>query len=131
MKINGQLSISYRQDCVSITLVDEASRVEFVDAEISYEEFARGLGSLQARPLTVCEVRGLELVGKKRIWERRSIICPLDTFDKQALAAWLEENAQEEGWILNTYLGSRDSISRSAEGGTRINYSMTRYVEVA
>lgn len=130
MKIKGTLSISYRQDAIGIRIHDEASRIEFVDAEISHEEFARALGSLQHRPFIGCEVRGLSNVGKRRITERRSIECPLKNYERTVLEGWLLENAQESGWIVNAYLGAQGSIDRS-NGKVHLNYSVTKFVEEA
>lgn len=128
MKIKGSLSISYRQDTIAIRIHDEVSHVEFVDAEISHEEFARALGALRHRPFTQCEVRGLANIGKKRVIEHRSIECPLDCYDRAALEGWLLENAQEAGWTVNAYLGSRGSVNRR-DGKTLLKYSVTKFVE--
>lgn len=129
MKIQATLSLSFpSQGGVSIRLRDNASRIEFVDAEISHEEFSRALSSLQERPLIECEVRGLQYVGKKSITERRSIECPLKSYDRDVLSTWLKENAQEGGWLVSTYLGSQSSINHK-DGKTILNYSVTKYVE--
>jgi len=129
MKIKATLSIAYRQDCISIRIHDEASRIEFLDAEISHHEFSRGLSSLQGRPFIECEVRGLQWIGKKCVTEKRSIECPLTTYDREKLSEWLRANAQEEGWLVSAHLGSQGSID-SRDGKTILNYSVTKYVEV-
>lgn len=130
MNIKGTFSVSYRHDCISIRVHDQASGIEFVDAVISHEEFARALGSLQYRPFIECEVLGLEYVGKKRVTEQRSIVCPLNSYKREELSAWLAENADEDGWLVSTYLGSKGSVSRD-NGITTLNYSVTKYVEEA
>jgi hypothetical protein len=131
MKIQATLSIAFPSGGgVNIRLRDIASRIEFVDVEISHAEFSQALSALQERPLIECELRGLEYVGKKRITEARSVECPIDAHDRDVLRGWLKMNCQENGWILNDYLGSQISIERR-DGKTVLNYSVTKYVEAA
>jgi len=129
MKLNLKLSISRPSDGgISIRIEDELSRIEFIDASISLEEFAEAITGLSSRPMTA-EVRGLEFVGRKRATEARSIVCPLDTYDKKVLEQWLKDSAQEEGWMVNTYLGSQSSVRRWQDGQIVLNYSVTKYVD--
>lgn len=131
MKIQATLSMAFRGgDGVNIRIRDNTSRIEFVDVLIGHAEFSRALSALQERPLIECEVRGLQYVGKQSVTERRSIECPLDTYDREEMSSWLKENAQEDGWILSAYLGSQSSIDRKS-GKTILNYSVTKYVEAA
>lgn len=129
MKLKATFSLSYRDDGISIRFNDESSRFEFVDALITHAEFARALGSLQYRPLIECEVRGLNNLGKKRVTEQRRILCPEKTYDKEKLSAWLMENAKEEGWVVNPYLGSQGSVNYFSEDGVELFYSVSKYVE--
>ena len=129
MKIKATLSISNPSGGgVSIRLRDEASRIEFFDGLISHEEFSRSLGHLSSRLFDSVEVRGMQYVGKTCITEPRTILCPLNTYDRKVLSAWLKENAQEDGWLLSTYLGSQSSITRQ-ENGSLLKYSVTKYVD--
>jgi len=130
MKINGTLSISFPSDgSVNIRIRDDASSIVFVDMCVSHEEFSRALSTLAERPVISCDVRGLEYVGKQCITERRSIVCPLATGNRGELSEWLKENAKEEGWTVNPYLGSQRSVDRD-QGVTTLNYSVTKYVEI-
>lgn len=128
MKIKAYLGISYRDDCVSIRFDCKESGIEFVDAEISYEEFARALGSLAHRPLEVCEVRGLEYIGKTKVREARLAVYPFEYHSREKMEKWLEENRQEEGWIVNSYLGSQRSIGH-VDGETVLHYQVFKYVD--
>jgi hypothetical protein len=74
------------------------------------------------------EVRGLDVVGKKKVVESRSALCPLNSYDKSTLQAWLLDNCQEEGWTIDPYLGSQSSLSYHTEGVT-LNYRVYKYVE--
>jgi hypothetical protein len=75
------------------------------------------------------EVRRLDVVGKKKISERRSVICPISTYDKEILKVWLIENCKEDGWELDAYLGSQNSVGY-VKDGTKLNYSVFRYEQV-
>jgi hypothetical protein len=100
-----------------------------VEFEMKLADFAAALTGLAFVPGDM-RVAGLAVVGKQRVSERRSIECPLDTYDKKELSQWLVENAQEEGWTLNTYLGSQTSVTRR-DDKTILQYSVTKFVEAA
>jgi hypothetical protein len=127
-KLKAEVTITRSSsDVIRIVIRDETSFTTFVELEMKPEEFAMAVTGLSYRPAEM-KVRGLEHVGKTRINEKRQIVCPLKTYDKEILVAWLEDHAQEDGWILNTYLGSQNSISRNKDGETVLNYSVTKYV---
>jgi hypothetical protein len=115
-------------DRVRIRIRDEASGIEFAEVSLTVEAYGYAITGLSEQEAEL-SVRGLEWVGKKRVTESRQKVCPLDTCDKDKLSKWLQENAQEEGWILSTYLGSQSSTSRASCGGTLLRYSVTKYVE--
>jgi hypothetical protein len=115
------------RDLISIRLRDSASRIEFVDVTMSLDDFARavtGLSEISAK----AELRGLEHVGKTKQIEQRRVECPIKSYSRDVLQNWLEENCQEEGWIINSYLGSQNSISYK-DDKTIINYSVYRYID--
>lgn len=127
--IKVKVSISRRSnDKIYINVVDEASGIQFLDSAFEPYDFAQMITGL-ARVEGIAEVRGLEHVGKTKISERRSTVCLIGGYDRKELTAWLAENCQEEGWILDTYLGSHSSIGRNAAGETILNYSVYKYVE--
>jgi hypothetical protein len=131
MKINAKINISrvssnHREGYISIRIQDEKSLVTFFDGEMSLTDFAQAITGFSDQPIPA-EVRGLDFLGKTRVREDRTIECPLDTCKKEELEQWLHENAQEEGWTLNTYLGSQNSVKRT-EGKTILRYSVTKYV---
>ena len=114
-------------DVVRIRIREENSRIEFAVVSMTAEQFAYAITGL-AECEAGLEVVGLEHVGKVRITEPRVIECPLDTYEKEQLQQWLRENAQEEGWLLSAYLGSKSSVSRR-DGKTLLRYSVTKYVD--
>ena len=114
-------------DRVRIRFRDVSSGVDFVTVSLSAEAFGFAVTGLSEQEGEM-EVRGIQWVGKRCITERRSIECPLDTYNKEQLSEWLRCNAQEDGWLLSSYLGSQSSITR-AGGKTILNYSVTKYVD--
>ncbi len=75
------------------------------------------------------EVRNLERVGKKWVREERSVVYPHRDTDKKVVTQWLIDNMQEEGWTLNTYLGSQSSFVYNPNTGQyTINYSVEKWV---
>ena len=112
---------------INIRIRDKASRGDFVDVRMSAEDFAGCITGLAEQDV-VGSVKGLEYVGKNRITEARQALYPGKSYDKVMLAQWLRDNKQEDGWILSTYLNSQSSI-QSVDGGTQLNYSVTKYVD--
>jgi len=128
MNFKGLITITRNSnDEVNIRLKDSASRTEFVDVSLSLRDYALLLTGL-SHVEVAGEVRGLDKVGKTRVTERRSITCPIESHDKKALTQWLIDNCQEDGWQLDSYLGSQGSVVYK-DGVTVLNYSVTKYVE--
>lgn len=121
------LSISRSSNSnVYIEVQDEASRVKFLKCEISLEDFAMLItgGRVQAS----ATLKQLDAVGKRKETERREALCPLGWYDTNAdLEKWLVDNCQEDGWIIDSYLRSQDSVKR-VDGGTLLRYNVYRYV---
>lgn len=114
-------------EAVNISIEDVNSGIQFAELELSLESFGQAVTGLSYREADLT-VRGLQYIGKRQVTEKRTIECPLTTYDRTKLESWLRENAQEEGWIVNTYLGSQTSVSYK-EGKTFLNYSVTKYVD--
>lgn len=137
IKCNMKLTISRvcnsksSKEEIRIMLLDENSRVRVIDGILSLEDFAKAITGLGYVDVSV-EVDTVDLffVGKKKIIEERSIYCPLAYFsDKNLFSAWLKDNAQEEGWYLDTYLGSQASIKSNAPNGCTLHYHVYKYVD--
>jgi hypothetical protein len=120
-------------DTMCLSLECRTSGIEFAEIEMSMEQF----GKLVAGCCDVrleAELRGLEFVGKKLVRERRSVKCPLTEYSagNNVYAKWLTDNCQEEGWMLDTYLGSQGSVVKKYdEPFSRVNYAVYKYVDVA
>jgi len=126
--MNGSITISRRSDdIVEVSLRDNISRTVFAKFQMDLASLGMaitGLGEVQGNLVT----NGLENVGKVKVTEQRSVVCPHKYFKRGVFESWLEENCHEEGWILNTYLGSQNS-TRGCDEGTILNYSVTKYVQ--
>lgn len=134
MKIKTSLSItratSREGDKISIELQCESSRTHFFKMDLTPEDFALAITGLYLSGQDAT-VAGLANVGKERVRETRSIICPLTTYKTNELEDWLRENGKEEGWIVDSYLGSQKSKeSLPGNAGQRLNYAVHKFVEV-
>jgi hypothetical protein len=129
MKIPVQITISRdSNDRIRIELRDPGAVVRFAQIYLAPHDFALALTGLSA---IECEADlvALEKVGKVRVHEPRTKVCtdPSLRYDRKKLEQWLLENAQEEGWELNPYLGSQDSTSHDPDG-VKLHYWVSRWV---
>lgn len=126
-KVSVSISRNSR-DGVRIYLRDDTSRIIFVEAELTLEDYAlliTGLSEVEAN----ATYRDLSNVGKKKIIEKRSIETPFESYDRDKLERWLIDNCQEHGWFLNSYLRSQSSLGEGENGGTKLHYSVYKYVD--
>lgn len=129
MKIDAKMSISRCSDGkIKIDIEDRASLATFFRGSMGLEDFANVITGFASQKIEA-EVGGLQNVGKKRVREDRKIICPLDIYDRNAIAQWLRDNAQEAGWILDDYLEAQGSIVRNQDGTQTLRYSVYKFVE--
>ncbi|HWQ08067.1 MAG TPA: hypothetical protein VN436_03130 [Holophaga sp.] len=126
--MEGRITIVRSSDNkIRIYIEDELSSIRFAEVTMTLEQFALGITGLAPQDVDL-EVHGLEHVGKRRVREQRSIVCPMHTYDRKELEQWLRDNAQEDGWIVSTYLGSQNSVSYEGQVRT-LHYHVTKYVE--
>ena len=117
-------------DEVIIEIEDKNSRARFVRVTMSPHDFAMAVTGLSDINVSA-EVVGLDVVGKKKVVEKRTAECPLKTYDKEILKKWLTDNCQEEGWKLDSYLGAQSSVKLISGGeGVYLNYRVYRYEEI-
>ena len=114
---------------VNIRLRDKASRAEFVDVQMTLENYALAVtGSSDVDVFG--DVRGLDKVGKVKVLEPRQTIYPGAIYDDRAKQeSYIVENCQEEGWEVIPALRSQGSKKTDAFGNTLLNYSVVKYVE--
>lgn len=111
---------------IAISVKDVKSVNKFLEIEMDYADFAEALTGLSEVPISF-ETRGLENVGKMRVVERRSVVVP-QSYSRGHIQKYLVDNRQEEGWLLNTYLGSQNSVQFLQGTNTvQVNYTVMRY----
>ncbi|HAT1526563.1 TPA: hypothetical protein PC505_002452 [Morganella morganii] len=115
------------REVINIQVRDGMSRIKFLEVEIDLADFSKVLTGLSE---TDCKlsVKGLDKVGKVKVVQVRQAICPGGLRRKEELEQWLKENKQEEGWILDSYLGNKSSVEY-AENGSLLRYQVIKYIE--
>lgn len=114
-KFQGTMSISYPSNGnVSIRFREETSGQQFMEVEITHEEFSKALSSLAERPIEM-QVAETERLGKRKISQEIIVEVPKD-YDKEsarkAVTKFVEKQSKEDGkpWIADLYLGSQNSF---------------------
>lgn len=129
--LDGKITISRPcfgdgRELMTIRVKDGLSNERFLEVQIGLAEFTQaitGMGEVPAKLI----IQGLDRVGLKKQRERRKVEAPFKYANKEKLTNWLVDNCQEEGWILDTYLGSQDSIGFT-DTGVLLRYSVYRFV---
>lgn len=124
------------EDYVTLEFEEEVSGINFLNIQMSLKDFGdllSGYGGVKLK----AEIRNVENLGKTFKHEPRSVVLPKEEsqrigalkYDRKdgAYRHYLETHCQEEGWKLDTYLGSRESIVHTG-GGTMLNYRVYRWV---
>jgi hypothetical protein len=106
----SRLCSSKDEDVIRISFRDEISRNVFAEAILSPSDFAKAVTGLSEVEADISVYR-LETVGKKKVVEQREVICPFYAKNDDEYKEWLIANAQEDGYLLDTYLGSKGSIT--------------------
>jgi len=129
--VECRISISRCSDgTIRISIEDKASNIQFFDGEMTPEAFGDAITGLSLQTVKA-EVCSTENVGKKYVREARKVVLPvgLYQYDKEPVGPWIQESCKEEGWSINTYLGSRNSFSY--DQATKLytaHYSVFKYV---
>jgi len=132
MNIEARVTISRgSDDMIRIAVECASSHARFVEVKMDCEGFAKAVTG-QGFIHCTAEVRGLDVVGKKRVVERRRVVAPdLGMVDRKEYERWLKEEYHEAGWIVDPALRSQGSISYDGFGRTHLNFSVERYEDVA
>lgn len=111
MKLKGSIDIcrtSGDQDRINITLRDKLSGVEFIDLEMSVEDFGYAVTGLGCQDITI-EVRGLDRIGKRR--ETKTEIVPFErnitASEQGSLAA---ANRALKPFEVDGWIGRREDL---------------------
>ena len=126
MKLPGNVTISrvsfsHGEDYISIKIVDETSKVHFVEAMLSLQDFAL---AITGRGFMDCEldVRGLDLVGLQREGKKEPVMVPKGSWDTREERAYAAVRALEvDGWkgrlsdVMNHHNRRADRDTEAAE----------------
>jgi len=113
--MKGKISISVThcgsgEKYISIELIDEASGIHFVDAKMSFEDFAKAITG-QAHMKMHFKARGLDRVGKVMEHKPFEFVIPkCDYHDRLHIAEKIAVRICPEGWVPDKYFGSKDSF---------------------
>lgn len=129
--MEGKISITRpsfhdEREVIAIEIYDNASRTTFCRVQVGMADFAAALTGQSQMPVQM-ELRGLAYVGLVKVAEKRTATVPGRFYDKAYLQQWLIDNCHEDGWIIDSYLGSQSSIKFS-DDSTLLNYSVHKFV---
>jgi len=126
---------------IRMVVRDGGSRTQFLELDVPLATFALALTGLSEVECSM-KVNRLDTVGLVKESKSLTYVLTADylkkygvsSFDRQKLAYLMEQDpddlfAQEEGWVLSTYLGSQTSIVHLPDDAVRINTSAHRYVK--
>lgn len=129
MKIKALLTICRdSNDTVRVRAQDQASRVQFVEFHLTLEDFAKLLTN-QSHISCEGEVRGLDVVGKTKVTEPRSVTAPSNMSGRMALSEWLKSTYKEDGWFVDAHLNSQTSITHTHGKGDILNFRVYKFVD--
>ncbi len=136
MKAKVTISRNSR-DIVRILIKDTLSKVKVCEVSLSLEDYAQIITGLSEVEGDV-EYGNLLAVGKQKVVESRQAFCPAKerySLPAEEAKAYLLEHCQEEGWTIDTYLGSKNSVTATCTSnglsGYTINYKVYKYVEAS
>lgn len=134
VKVNGRINITRPstpdcRDVIKISVIDDDARITVFEGEMTAENFALCITGLSDQQIRGFSSTAIYALGKERVYEKRQVVLPKE-IDYRDRSKWVEENCQEEGWFVDSHLGSRGSISHDPNTGTHTaNYRVFRYVE--
>lgn len=112
----------------ALRITDQNSKVGFLTIYITPEQFADLVSSRYVK--ADATILGADKIGKKHVSERRSVVCPLQAYEKSALRQWIIDNCQEDGWTVFAPLDSQQSIIRNEDGAKTLSYLVYKYVDI-
>lgn len=130
-------SLNGQDEYVRIEIMDWTSRRKILQLDMELSEFAKLVTGRSDVPVGRALYDDSGAVGKLRVYEKRKVFISDDEISKAGgswptsnLENWLRETQQEEGWLIDPYLGSQGSQQRdSTKGGSWLNYGVYKYVD--
>ena len=133
MKINAKITLLINQDGLHLTMDDDDAVICFLDVRLTPQQTVEALSRLAHVPCE-CEVRGLNLVGKKRLSQKLSFEFAAGHSygeERQKLATSKAKEVCPEGWKPDTYFGSQNSFSYNHDTGvTTAHTTAYKWVDI-
>ena len=127
--IKGEISCARtNHNKIHIAIKCSSSRAEFLDVEITAEQFGQLVTGMYLSDINM-SVDKLDIVGKKKVVEVRSVEFSNKNGLREYQEQWLVDNCQEEGWTINPYLRSQSSV-KYVDGKTILNYTVYKYIDI-
>ncbi len=130
-------TLNGEDEYVRIEVVDNLSRTMVMRLEVSLSDFAKMITGRSDIQIGRALYHGTDFVGKQRVSEKRRTFISKEeianvggAYPRKNLENWLVANKQEEGWFVDSYLGSQSSMEYDPEsGGNWLNYRVHKYVD--
>jgi len=123
----SRLSYGDDRERIEITIRDDASRVNFVTADLSYEDFTKALTGMNETPCNL-KIDCLRFVGKSK--ETKSFEFEIPGCDYDIGRDKTEEiglSKCPKNWVMNKYFNSKNSFFEK-DGKQYARTSIYRYV---
>lgn len=125
--IMGRPSLGSGEDVMRIELRDDNSKQIFATLTMTLPDFMKALTGQAHMPFSAV-YKNLDVVGLERVREQRIVQEPEGVKHKLDLEQWLLDNCQEDGWIIDPYLGSQGSRTHK-DGKVFLNYAVYKFIE--
>ena len=110
MTIEGKISILTDKRGTTIQIMDEASRIRFVEVYLTPEQFCAALGRLADVPCESIKVKGLSKIGRKLETKHIEFIMPDSKAYDKKLAESIASTLLCEGWEIYDSFSSQGSF---------------------
>ena len=133
-EISGKITITRPSmgdgtDVIRVVITDDASRTTVFRGTMDIAEFAMCITGLSERPINgLANIGGV--LGHRKVSEDRMVSVPpgVSPYGREEGEKWIEENCQEEGWIVDPSLRSQRSYTR-VDGVEHFRYRVFKYVD--
>lgn len=130
IKVNMYMGRNSRDE-YHIQINCDESNTRFLDAYIDADTFAKMITSAHVE--FEADVNGLDRVGKRKIRESRSVVVHRDKLNglgRDAAKEYVKRHCQEDGWLLDSYMGSQSSVVYQPNDMVKLNYAVFKFVEI-
>lgn len=129
MKLKGSITILIDEEETTIEIMDELSRITFVEVKLTPQQLSAALSRLCNIDCEI-DVMGLDRVGKKHEHDKLEfeITDSLRSSRNEKLLQHIAQSKLSDGWIAESYFGSKDSFF-TKDGKPYARVTIRRWVE--